>query len=154
MNFQDFVRKYIWDEEKTPYFRSVRRLTKVQADYEIRFYTLILSIVFIFMEMITASVWSQSGGILSGAAALYCVSVIGAAFMIWREKDSRAAWYLLGAPVAAGLNFMSDAGFHAELQSFDKYVLIFFCLLWLRYGVRVVSITKAYDDLPQSRKLE
>jgi hypothetical protein len=151
MNLQDFVKKYIWDDEKTPYFRSVRRLTKVQADNEIRFYAVFLAVVFGAMEVISASAWSETGGFISGFIALYSLTVVGAAFVIWNTKDSRASWVLLSTPVATGMNFIFDAGIHGELGSIDRYVLIFFCLLWLRYGVRVLSITKAYDDMPQSR---
>lgn len=148
MNLQDFVKKYVWDDEKTPYFRSVRRLTKSQADNEIMIYAVFLGGTFSIMEIISASAWSQSGDFLLGIIAFYSALVVGGAIVLWRRKDVRAAWISLTAPIATALNFIFD-GMHGELGQADKFILIGFCLLWLRYGVRVISICLRYDNLPQ-----
>jgi hypothetical protein len=148
MNIEDFVKKYVWDEEKTPYFRGVRRLTKSQADNEIKIYAVFVGGIFTIMELISASAWSKTGEFQMGIIAFYSALLVGGAIVLWRKKDVRAAWICLTAPIATALNFIFD-GMHGELGETDKYVLIGFCLLWLRYGVRVISICLRYDNMPQ-----
>jgi len=148
MDLQDFVRKYIWDQEKTPYFRSVRRLTKSQADNEIKIYAIFLGTIFTIMEILSASTWVDTGEFMPGVVAVYCAFLVATAVMIWRHKDVRAALFCVTAPIATAMNFMFD-GFHGELHEVDRYILIGFCLLWLRYTLRVLSICRRYDNMPQ-----
>ncbi len=148
MNLQDYVKKYVWDEEKTPYFRSVRRLTKANADSEMLIYAAFVGGIFSVMELITASQWAKTSDTLSGAMAFYCAFVVAGAFVLWRKKDVRAALICLTAPIATAANFIFD-GMHGELGQADMFILIGFCLLWLRYGVRVISICLKYDNMPQ-----
>jgi len=148
MNIQDFVKKYVWDEEKTPYFRSVKRLTKSQADNEMMIYAAFLGGIFVIMELISASTWSKSGDLLFGVIAFYSALIVAAAVVLWRRKDVRAGWITLTAPIATAANFLFD-GMHGELGQADKFLLIAICLLWLRYAVRVISICLKYDNLPQ-----
>ncbi len=153
MNLHDFVKKYIWDEDKTPYFKSVARLTRKQADNEIMIYAAFLGVVFVMMELISASAWNQTGEFQFSAIAFYCAVIVGGAIWLWRRKDVRAGWLCLTAPIAAALNFIFD-GLHAELHDIDKYALLVFCLLWLRYSVRVINICRRYDTMPQPTRLD
>ena len=153
MNFDDFVRKYIWDDEKTPYFKRVRKLTKSQADNEIMIYAVFVGGIFLIMELISASEWSKGGELNTGIIAFFSALMFGAAIVLWRRKDVRAAWICLAAPIGTAMNFLFD-GMHGELGDVDRYLLIGFCLLWLRYGVRVISICLRYDNMPQRTRLK
>ncbi len=35
MSWDKFIKRYVWDDIKTPYFVSVAKMTKVQAGYEL-----------------------------------------------------------------------------------------------------------------------
>ena len=37
---------------------------------------------------------------------------------------------------------------HAGLSTMDHLVIMVFCVFWLRYSLRVIRITREYDDMP------
>ena len=41
-----FFRKYVWDEQRTPYLVPVARLTRRQAEYEILYYATLAGVLF------------------------------------------------------------------------------------------------------------
>ena len=150
MNLQDFVKKYVWDEEKTPYFRGVTRLTRKQADNELFVYACFLILVFLSGELVALNRWNQGGEIFAIFVAVYSATVIGGAISVWRGKTRWGALICLSAPVAAFVNFYFDS-LQAGLETIDKYFLIILSLLWLRYSVRVLSIVRHYGNMPQGK---
>ena len=151
MNLQDFVKKYVWDDEKTPYFRGVTRLTRKQADNEIFVYACFLTLIFISGELVAISRWHKGGETIAILIAIYSSAVIAGAFSMWRGKTRWGAWLCLTAPIAAFLNFYFD-GLQASLENVDKYALIIFSLLWLRYAVRTLKIVNHYPNMPEGKK--
>ena len=153
MDLQDFVKKYVWDDEKTPYFRSVKRLTRKQANNELYVYACFLILIFLAGELVAISRWTNGGETAAVLIAVYSSAIIFGALSMWRGKSLWGAWLCLTAPVTAFVSFYFD-GLQAELETIDKYFLIIFCLLWLRYAVRVLSIVRNYGNMPQGKPIE
>lgn len=162
MNWHDFVKKYAWDDERTPYLIRARELTASQAQREIFVYALFLAIFFFaaalaFLAGIRLPDELQPLGVsMAGTAraspsppsAFYAATVVSAAIWLGLSKDARAAIYCASAPVAAFLYVFND-GLGPRLHAWDKTFLIVFTLLWAWYALRVIAIARGYAHLRQ-----
>ena len=147
IKLEKYFKKYIWDDERTPYFVPVARMTRRQADYELFAYAVFSGVLF---AMVTGgALLSQDPQIRSDAVAVYGFSVVCATIIFGFTKAVHAAWYCALAPLIALLYFFLY-GFHPNLSTIDHVVLIGFGLIWLRYSLRVVAITRAYGGLPEA----
>jgi hypothetical protein len=147
MNWEGFIKRYIWDDDRTPYLVRVSRITRRQADYEIYLYT-----VFIGLLFAVATLAALAGALPQGrseAVALYGFSMVCAAILFGATKHLWPALYCSAAPLAVLFYFFTQ-GFPPQLGTIDHVVLIVFALIWLRYSMRVVSLAKAYPDLPET----
>ena len=147
MNWEGFIKRYIWDDDRTPYLVRVGRITRRQADYEIHLYT-----VFIGLLFAVATLAALAGALPQGrseAVALYGFSMVCAAILFGATKHLWPALYCSAAPLAALFYFFTQ-GFPPRLGTIDRVVLIAFALIWLRYSMRIVSLAKAYPDLPET----
>ena len=147
MDWHNFIKKYVWDENKTPYFTRVEKLTQEQARNEAFIYTVVMCTVAAVAALFAAASASRQPDLLLVIAAAYSVSVGASAVLFGFYKHVYAAVYCMTAPVAAFLYFLS-AGFHPNLHTVDHVVLTGCMLLWLLYSLRVVAIAKAYPDMP------
>jgi hypothetical protein len=147
LNLEKYIRKYVWDDERTPYLVPVARMTRRQADYELHAYSVFVGILF---GMVSAgAILSQDPQIKSDAVAVYGFTVVCGALVFAFTKAVQAAWYCAVAPVVALLYFFLY-GFHPNLSTIDHVALIVFGLIWLRYSLRVVAIARNYPDMPQA----
>ena len=73
---QNFLKRYVWDPETTPYFVKVSNLSRSQADNELFFFALMAAILF-GMGTFT-SITGQAPYGVSKAAAIYCFTVVSA----------------------------------------------------------------------------
>jgi hypothetical protein len=147
MNWESFVKRYVWDDDRTPYLVRVGRITRRQADYEIYVYTVFLGVLFAVV-----TVAALAGGLPQGrseAVALYGFSVVCAVILFGATKHLWAALYCSAVPLAALFYFFTH-GLSPHLGTIDHVVLIVFALMWLRYSMRIVSLAKAYPDLPET----
>lgn len=147
MDWHNFIKKYVWDENKTPYFTRVEKLTQEQARNESFIYTVVMCTVAAVAALFAAASASRHPDLLLVAAAAYSVSIGVSAVLFGFYKHIYAAVYCMTAPVAAFLYFLT-AGFHPNLHTVDHVVLTVCMLLWLIYSLRVVAIAKAYPDMP------
>ena len=140
MNWEKLFKRYIWDDDRTPYFVPASRMTRKQADHEIFACTVFLGILSAVVCLAALS---------SGAADLivvYAFSVIVATVILGVTKHAYAAWYCGAVPLMF-LLYLLLYGFPAGLAAIDHFVLIAFALLWLRYAWRIVGIAKAYPGM-------
>jgi len=144
MEWDRFVKRYIWDDERTPYLAPVRRLNRRQADYELFAYALFLGVLFTLFALASVLDATPDGG----AVALYAWSMILAAARLSLTKHVVAALYCASAPPAALLYFYVF-GFHPNLAAIDHALLTAFGVLWLVYALRVVAIARAYPAMPE-----
>jgi hypothetical protein len=144
VNWEKLFKRYIWDDDRTPYFVPVARMTKKQADYEIFGYTLFFCSLFSIVCLV-----ALSGGGMLDLVVLYGFSAIVSTIVLGVTKHTYAAYYCGAVPLIVLLYFLFY-GFPANLAPIDHLVLIAFTLIWLRYSLRIVSIAKAYSDMPGS----
>lgn len=147
MDMDKFFRKYVWDDQRTPYFVPVERMTRGQAGYEIRFYAIVTGVLFAVVALAALSNRLPHGnaqGVSLYAFTLVCATLLlGAAVSVW------SALYCASAPLAALLYF-ALFGFHANLGVGDKTLLVGAMVLWVFYCRRLVAIVRAYPSLAES----
>lgn len=145
MEWEKLFRKYIWDDETTPYLIPLAKLNRRQANSEILIYCLFLGVFFAIV--ILASLRGGPDGRSLGAA-FYGFSVVCAAALFGMLKNYHAALYLSATPLAA-LAYLFLYGFGAERARVDTIVVAGVLLLLLRYSLRIVALARAYPDLPE-----
>ncbi|MCZ6473421.1 MAG: hypothetical protein O6934_08265 [SAR324 cluster bacterium] len=148
MDWPNFIKRYAWDEKRTPYLIRVPNLSKFQAKKEVFVYALFVGILFALITL-TMMAGAKSGvNYKSLGIAFYAFSVFcGAVILGWHIHPS-AALYVVGAPVAVFFYLLGD-GMGLRLGSLDKVMLMLASMLWLRYSLRVLAIAKAYADMPE-----
>lgn len=147
MGWFDHIKSYVWDDRTTPYLVAVPKLSRPQADKELFSYSTF--VVFVYGSGVVAALLQARlhENALYHLAALYCVSVVAAAFHLGLTKDPRGARYLVAAPVVAMAAYTTGA-VNQNLQTVEILGLGAICLLWLRYTFRVVAIARAYRSMP------
>lgn len=148
MDWYHYLKRYIWDESKTPFLIDVDRLNKGQADSEIFLYALFLAVPGALAGAAAVAHSLKDGLDALALVGLYGFSVVIAAGLLHARKRLAPALYTVSVPVLliAGLILH---GFHPNLAWIDQIVLIAVLLLWLRYTVRVAAIVKHYPDMPE-----
>lgn len=123
--WEKYVKKYVWDDDKTPYFIAVSNLKRDQADKEVFLYCFILAIP---AALIVAAVVStlSSGDFRYAALGLFAASIVVSAAYLNIRKNTGAAYFLISVPVVMLLHFafngfgLSDLNFNkAEIVSVD-----------------------------------
>lgn len=147
MSWDKFVKKYVWDDTKTPYFVRVAKMTKVQAGYELFSYSLFLAVLFAVISIASLSDQAPQGR--SEVVSIYGFCVVCGAIVLATTKSSAAALVCASAPLAALLYFLLE-GFPPGLGAIDKWLLVSVTLGLLGYSTRVVAMTKAYPNMPDA----
>jgi len=144
-HWEKFVKRYVWHDERTPYFTRVARLTRRQAEYELSGYAVLVGVLFG-----AVSVASLSNTLPHGDAAvvsIYAFTVCCAAILLATTRHPWSAIWCAGAPVAA-LAYFALYGFHPNLETAEQVVLVAAMLAWLVYARRVVAVAQAWPGLP------
>ena len=146
MEWEKLFRKYIWNEQTTPYFTSVPDLTRRQADSEILFYCWFHGILLGMIAII-----SLRGGPdgRSFGVSYYGFAVVCASVLFGILKNYAAALFLSATPLA-GLAYIFLYGLNSERLAGDTLVVAIILLFFLRYSVRIINIARIYPFLPQS----
>lgn len=146
MDFQKFVRKYVWNDEKTPYTTKVGRLTKRQARSELFIISVLIAAFFFVIGMaalLGASIVAGSLGV-----AVYAFAICSAALTLASTHHPAAAVLCATAPPVV-LLFLLVEGFPPGLHLLDK-ILIAGVLLGLTvYMYRVLRIALVYPYLDE-----
>ncbi len=148
MSWDKHIKKYVWDDDKTPYFVPVRKLNKSQAKHELFAYTFFIALLFAVISIISVTENAPHGK--SYGVALYAFSVSFGAVLFGVTKHVYAAYYLAMMPLAT-LAYFFLVGFPPNLANIDKMVLVAVALGLLRYSMRVVAITKQFHHMPVAR---
>lgn len=141
-----YFRKYVWDDERTPYLISVARLTRAQIEYELRFYAVITGVLFALVSLATLSQSLPHGD--ARIVSVYAFTQVCAALLLGMTRSAWAAFYCASAPLAALLYF-ALFGFHPSLGAGDKTLLVAAVVLWVAYGGRLIAIARAYAGLAE-----
>ncbi len=148
MEWEKLVKRYVWDDDKTPYFVPIARLTRRQADNEILVYCLFLGVLFAVVTVASLSAAGPHGRSLG--MAFYSFSVVCAAIVFGMTKSFAAVVYLSVTPLA-GLLYLFVFGFSSQRELVDTLVVTGLLALLLGYSVRILALARAYARLPQSK---
>ncbi len=149
MDWEKLFKRYVWDDEKTPYFVPVTKLSRTQANYEIRAYTIFVGFLFALVSVTSLSEAAPHGK--SIGASFYGFTMVCAAIVFAMTKSYYAALYCGAAPLVA-LAYIYFYGFHAQLVPADHVVILVFVLLWLRYSWRIVKMARRYPYMAETSK--
>jgi hypothetical protein len=141
LDWEKLVKRYVWHDERTPYFTRVARLSSVQARYELFAYCVFMAVLFGVL-----SVLALSERLPHGAAAivpLYAFSVLCASVMLGATRSAAAAAYCAASPLAL-LAYFAVWGFPAGLSTLDHAVLIAAPIGGFLYSLRVVTVVRAF----------
>jgi hypothetical protein len=141
-----YFRKYVWDDERTPYLVSVARLSRGQIEYELRFYAVITGVLFALVSLAALSNSLPHGD--ARGVSLYAFTQVCAALLLGMTRSAWAALYCASAPLAA-LVYFAMFGFHSSLGVADKTLLLAAMVLWVAYSGRLVAIARAYAGLAE-----
>ena len=141
MDWESLFKRYVWDENKTPYLVPVAKLKRRQANSEIMVYSLFLGVLFAVVAVASLSSKAPQG--YSPGMGLYAFTVVCAAVCFGVAKSYVAALYLSATPLAA-LAYVLLYGFGSERELLDTVIVVTVLVLLLRYSFRIVSVARAY----------
>lgn len=144
MNWETFIKRYIWDDERTPYLVPAARLTRRQADYEIFAYTLFLGILYGLIAIVALA---PIGGGRSELIALYAFSVVCATLVFGIMKSVPAGLWCAASSLLGAVIYVAT-GFGGNLGWIDHALIVGFLAIWLRYSLRIGSLARLYPNLP------
>ena len=138
-DWEKLVKRYVWNDERTPYFTRVANLSRRQAHYELFGYALFVAVLSGVLSVASLSSAMPHGD--SPAVSLYAFTVCCAAIFLGATRHHWAALWCAGAPLAA-LGYFVLYGFHPVLGLPDKVLVVAAMLLWLLYAPRVVAVAR------------
>jgi hypothetical protein len=138
LDWEKLVRRYVWHDERTPYFTRVVNLTRRQAQYELFAYALFMGVLGGVLAVVSPSSW----------VSLYAFSVCCAALLLGVTRHPWAALWCACAPLAA-LAYWALAGFDGRIETGDRAVLIVVALAGLAYSPRIVAVARARARVPE-----
>jgi hypothetical protein len=138
-----FFRTYVWDDERTPYLVAVGRLTKRQIGYELRFYAVFSGVLFGLVSIAALSSSLPHGD--AQGVSLFAFTQVCAALLLGATRSAWAAMYCASAPLAVLLYF-GLFGFHPNLGTGDKALLVLAAVAWVFYGARLIAIARAHPE--------
>jgi len=145
LDWEKLVKRYVWHDERTPYFTRVAHLTRLQAHFELFGYAFFIGVLFGALSVVSLSSALPHGD--AAVVSIYAFTVCCAAVLLGATRHPWAAMWCAGAPLAA-LAYFAVYGFHLNLGIADKVFLVAVMLVWFLYGRRVVAVARAWSGLP------
>ena len=145
-DFEKLLKRYVWDEEKTPYFTTADKLNRRQAHYEAVAYGIFMSVLFGVVSL--ASMGGAGGHAGGDGPAVFGFSFICAAVIFAVTKHYYASLWLGIAPVAT-VGYFLIYGFLPSWALIDKGVILGFVVLWAVYSMRIITIGRRFEDMPE-----
>ncbi len=143
--WEKLVKRYVWNDERMPYFTRVANLSRRQAHYELFGYALLVGVLSGVLSV--ASLSNDLPHADAPGVSLYAFTVCCAAILLGATRHAWAALWCAVAPLAA-LIYFAVYGFHPNLETPDKILIVALMLGWLIYGRRVVAVAQAWPGLP------
>jgi hypothetical protein len=144
LDWEKLFKRYVWDDDKTPYLTRVGNLSRTQAHYELFGYSLFMGVLFGVLAVVTLSSKLPHGD--AAIVPIYAFTVCCAAILLGLTRHPWAALWCAGAPLAA-LAYFAIWGFHPNLEVGDQALLLVVALAWLLYSRRVVAVARAWQRL-------
>ena len=141
MDWPGLVRKYVWDDEKTPYLVRSDRLRPGQARSELFVYAFLLAILAAVIVVVAAAGDGRVSPLASPEVALYALTILAAAIVLGVSGHPVAAAYCATAPVAVGLGALAGV-LRPDMGGAETLVLAALSVLWLGYAARIVRVAR------------
>jgi hypothetical protein len=120
--WEKYVKKYVWDDDKTPYFIAVSDLKQDQAGKEIFLYCFFLAIPTALIVAVIVNALS-SGDFSNVTLGLFAASILAGAAYLNIRKNTSAAFFLISAPIVILIHFAVN-GFGVPDLNFNKAEII------------------------------
>ena len=146
MGWYEHMKRYVWDDERTPYLVKVPKLSRFQANKELLAYGIFLGTVFSVVTLIFFGRFKGGGGEFYLLFSAYGFAVTIAAYLLVQGKRVRTARFLHSVPFAI-MAFVSLDGIQPPLPWVEKSFLLTVSILWVIYSFRVVAICRAYPGM-------
>ena len=131
------LKRYVWDDDKTPYLVRPERMSAEQAWSELFAYTVLLT-----AGATIVALGALAGGALGGpVAGLYAVTVGAAALLLGARGHDLAARYCVSAPAMLAVGVLGDV-VRPGMGFTERLVLLIGCALWLAYACRAVRVAR------------
>ena len=145
-NWEKWTKKYVWDDEKTPFFISIEKLTKLQAKKELFLYLLFVGTPFGLIGFMSLAGITRGEHLGYLFLLIYSVTIMISLYFLSATKSSYAAFYSATAPLVLFLFLLID-GFPPKLDEVGQSALLVFLLLWLRYAMRIIRICRRFPNM-------
>lgn len=142
--WEKLVKRYVWNDERTPYFTRVANLSRRQAHYELFGYALLVGVLAGVLSVAALSAGLPHAD--AGGVSLYAFTVCCAAILLGATRHPWAALWCASAPLAL-LAYFAVWGFHPALESREKVLLVLIAVVWLLYSRRTVAVARAWEGL-------
>lgn len=142
--WEKLVKRYVWNEERTPYLTRVANLSRRQAHYELFGYALLVGVLAGVLSVAALSTGLPHAD--AGGVSLYAFTVCCAAILLGATRTPWAALWCASAPLAL-LAYFAVWGFHPALESLEKMLLVLVAVAWLLYSRRTVAVARAWEGL-------
>lgn len=146
MDWPGLVRKYIWDEERTPYLVRTDRLTARQARSELFVYAFLLALLAAAVSAVALAGDTWRGGVAAPIVALYALTVLAAAVVLGITGRPAAAAYCATAPLAMVCAAVFGV-LRSDMTGSERVVMTAAGVLWLGYAARIVRIVRRLRGL-------
>jgi hypothetical protein len=146
LDWEKLFKRYVWDDDKTPYLTRVGNLNRTQACYELFGYSVFMGVLFGVLAVVTLSTALPHGA--AAIVPIYAFTVCCAAVLLGFTRHPGAALWCAAAPLAA-LAYFAIWGFHANLDFGDKVLLVAVAVVGLLYSRRVVAVARAWQRLAE-----
>ena len=140
-----YVKKYLWNEESTPYHIFPHHLSKQQANKEIFFYSVFEGTL---VGLVSFSIFIQvykTQNTTYLPLMMYGISLLISLYYLVKQKQTWSALYSASLPIIVLLVYNYN-GFHPNNTYLDKLLLSGFMALWLIYAHRLFNICRHYKN--------
>ena len=147
-DWPSFVKRYVWNSEKTPYFVKVENLTQPQAASELKLWGL-----FVFIAGFVLAFALLVGRIPPGPSAFagsWAFVVSLAALTLLMLRSPAAAIICASGPVGLALKAITS-GISAQPSLMNTLFFVTLMGAFAYYGYRAFRICQAFDNLPPER---
>ena len=141
MDWPGLVRRYVWDEERTPYLVRPERLTGAQARNELFVYGFLLATLAAVMTAAALLGHGRGGWLAGPVVPLYGAILLLAAIGIGVTGHPAAAWFCATAPALSWLAALTG-DLRPGMTGGERLAVALASVLWLAYAVRVIRIAR------------
>jgi hypothetical protein len=140
-DWPSFLRRYVWDETKTPYFTATHKLTREQADSELLIWSGFVAVFGCVLAMALLS--GKLPGGPAPVAGAWATVVVCAAIIMGVTKLPAAAAICTSGPALLAIKTVG-AGVRQGQSQAETIVMCVLFLLFFAYALRAMRICQRY----------